>query len=353
LEISYALNGRYPFLFNSFPLLQKLSITSISLKWDLEMLAGLPLLKELDCDGNVITDGSSVGNIRSLRVLKDTLEKVTMANNHSVEGNLMDLADFPQLKKLDLSYTNITVDIRDIGNGDFSKLGELKIEPSSNGSLSGLVTGNIRSLRVLKDTLQKLSFDGCGNVDGNFMALADFPRLKELTLRETAVTGDIQDIGQSDFSSLESLNLPKGVYGGCGYELQLISDAPELIRAVYLLKKQRPTLKYHWYGKLSEDSPDWYEQMNEESTAPPFLISLVVAGTRIGYQWENEGFFPQYCEVNWLDPEPDKDSSDYAKYVEELQEIEEYQADSSNGADFYEGFHQPPTQEEYIALCVY
>jgi hypothetical protein len=317
------------------------------------MLAGLPLLKELDCDGNVITDGSSIGNIRSLRVLKDTLEKVTMANNHSVEGNLMDLADFPQLKKLDLSYTNITVDIRDIGNGDFSKLGELKIETSSNGSLSGLVTGNIRSLRVLKDTLQKLSFDGCGNVDGNFMALADFPRLKELTLRETAVTGDIQDIGQSDFSSLESLNLPKGVYGGCGYELQLISDAPELIRAVYLLKKQRPTLKYHWYGKLSEDSPDWYEQMNEESTAPPFLISLVVAGTRIGYQWENEGFFPQYCEVNWLDPEPYKDSSDYAKYVEELQEIEEYQADSSNGADFYEGFHQPPTQEEYIALCVY
>ena len=158
LEICYALNGRYPFLFNSFPLLQKLSITSDTsfgsgLKWDLGMLAGLPLLKELDCDGYLITDRSSIGNIRSLRVLKDTLEKVTMAS-HSVEGNLMDLADFPQLKKLDLSYTNITVDIRDIGNGDFSKLGELKIEPTSTGSLSGLVTGNIRSLRVLKDTLQ-------------------------------------------------------------------------------------------------------------------------------------------------------------------------------------------------------
>jgi hypothetical protein len=310
-----------------------------------------PLLKELDCDGYLITDRSSIGNIRSLRVLKDTLEKVTMAS-HSVEGNLMDLADFPQLKKLDLSYTNITVDIRDIGNGDFSKLGELKIEATSTGSLSGLVTGNIRSLRVLKDTLQKLSFDGCPNVDGNFMALADFSRLKELVLRGTAVTGDIRDIGKHDFSSLEYINLPKGVYGGQDYELQLISDAPELIRAVYLLKKKRPALKYYyWSGKLSEDSPDWYEQMNEESLAPPFLISLVVAGTRIGYQWRNDGFFPQYCEVNWLDPEPDKDSSDYAKYVEELQEIEEYQADSSNEADFYEGFHQPPTQEEYIALC--
>ena len=46
----------------------------------------------------------------------------------------------------------------------------------------------------------------------------------------------------------------------------------------------------------------------------------------------------------WIDPEPDKDSSDYAKYVEELQEIE-------NEVDLYKGFHQPPTEEEYIALC--
>jgi len=83
--------------------------------------------------------------------------------------------------------------------------------------------------------------------------------------------------------------------------------------------------------------------MNEESEAPPFLISLIEAGTRIGYQWENEAFSRQYCEVNWLDPEPDKDSSDYAKYVEELREIEHL--------SFYEGFHQPPTQEEYIVLC--
>jgi hypothetical protein len=48
LTIDHAgLNGRYPVLFNSFPLLQKLSIKHCHhlLKWDLEMLAGLPLLK--------------------------------------------------------------------------------------------------------------------------------------------------------------------------------------------------------------------------------------------------------------------------------------------------------------------
>ena len=39
------LNGRYPVLFN-FPLLQKLSIWDChDLKWDLELLAGMPVLK--------------------------------------------------------------------------------------------------------------------------------------------------------------------------------------------------------------------------------------------------------------------------------------------------------------------
>jgi hypothetical protein len=155
LEIERAaLNGRYPVLFN-FPLLQKLSIKYTSLKFDLEMLAELSLLKELECTGS----SCLAGNISSLRVLKDTLEKVEIFNCSGVEGNLMDLADFPHLKELDLN--------------------------------------------------------------------------------ETDVTGDIRDIGENDFSSLEHLVLPKGVYGGNKYELQRISDAPDVVRAVYLFKKHR------------------------------------------------------------------------------------------------------------------
>ena len=141
------LNGRYPVLFN-FPLLQELRIMYCpSLKWDLEMLAGLPSLKELHC-------------------------------------------------------------------------------PSNN------LTGNISSLRVLKNTLEKVAITDCSNVEGNFMDLADFPRLKELNLLDTAVTGDIRDIGVNDFSSLECLDLPKRVYGGIGCEFRRISDAPDLIRSL-------------------------------------------------------------------------------------------------------------------------
>jgi hypothetical protein len=52
------LNGRYPALFD-FPFLQKLTISDFNdcsiLKWDLEMLSGLPSLKELDCCDMIIT----------------------------------------------------------------------------------------------------------------------------------------------------------------------------------------------------------------------------------------------------------------------------------------------------------
>jgi hypothetical protein len=263
------LNGRYPVFFN-FPFLQKLSIIGVyGLKFDLDMLAGLPSLKELEC--------------------------------------------------------------------------------WSNDSL----TGNINSLRVLKDTLQNLNIDECYGVDGNFMDLADFPHLKELTLGRTHVTGDIRDIRENDFSSLEYLELPYGVCGGKGYELQNIADASDLVRAVYLLEKQRPGL-FHlevWYVKLSGDSPDWYESAEEDDQEPPFSIQLVQAGSRIGYRWTSNYFsrglericFSKPCEVNWLDPEPNRESIGYKEYIAEKRKLDRM-------VELYKGFYEPPTEEEYTRL---
>ncbi len=262
IDANASLNGRYPFLFNSFPLLQRLSIQNCSyLKWDLEMLAGFPLLKELDCCDNEL-----------------------------------------------------------------------------------YMTGNTSSLRVLKDTLEKVKIYNCQYVEGNFMDLADFPHLKELDLHDTDVTGDIRDIGENDFSLLECrLGLPKGVYGADGYELQRISNAPDLIRTLYLLQKQRPTLfddgRIPWFGRLSQDSPDWYDTERDDV---PFDIVLFQAGSRVGYRWESEGG-KHACEMNWLDPEPDRESSNYEEYIEVSQKID-------SPVTFYKGFHQPPTEEEYNGL---
>ena len=275
------LNGRYPALFN-FPFLQKLSIVGCTfLKWDLEMLGGLSLLKELDCNGNC-----------------------------------------------DL-------------------------------------TGNISSLRVLKDTLAHVWMGSCGNIEGNFMDLADFPHLKKLDLDRTPVTGDIRDIGENDFSSLEELDLPDGVYGGKGCELQSISDAPDLVRAVYLFEKQRPKLlnlgmtTFHatdppiWYAKLSEDSPDRYESAEEDNhfwrKEPPFYIRFVQAGPRIGYRWASHYHihgclcFIKPCEVNWLDPEPNRESIGYKEYKAEKRKLDRM-------VELYKGFYEPPTEEEYTRL---
>jgi hypothetical protein len=192
------LNGRYPSLFN-FPLLQSLNVNYCpNLKWDLEMLAGLPLLKELD----FVYNDNLTGNIKSLRVLKDTLTHVTIEDSYRVVGNFMDLADFPKLKHLDL--------------------------------------------------------------------------------RHTAVIGDIREVGEQDFSALIELALPDTVYGGTGYEFQCISDAHDIISTLYTIKKQRPTLQIDWYGKLSEDSPDWYEGFEGSDDTPPFSIRFVQAGSRVG-----------------------------------------------------------------------
>jgi hypothetical protein len=260
LDINLApLNGTYPVLFN-FPLLEKLSIQHcFRLKVDLEMLAGgLPMLKELTCNG----------------IIEPDISKSTAA-------------------------------------------------------------GNISSLRVLKETLEKLNLSGCVNVEGNFMDLADFPHLKELYLFDTSVTGDIRDIGETDFSTLAQLYLPKGVYGGTGYELHRTSDARELIKALYLFKKQRPSLLFYGHGRLSNDSPDnpfseliiemrRNEEILSEDDEPSVRIQLVEAGPRIGCQWVSghEDLGLDIGKVLWIDPEPDRESSDYQTYIEELREIE-------------------------------
>jgi hypothetical protein len=257
-------SGRHPFLFSSFPLLQKLSIHCVGLKWDLGMLAGFPILKELEC-----TSGFCL-------------------------------------------------------------------------------TGNINSLRVLSGTLRKVKIHNCENVKGNFMDLADFPHLKELDLDgDTAVTGDIRDIGENNFLTLTKLTLPRTVYGGRGYEFKRISDAPELIRTLYLFKKQRPGLAMlvKWYARLSDDSSDRYPDGHDGHRLDPsralfndapFDVCFIKAGSRIGYRWESEGGIP--CEVNWLDPEP-RGGDD----LKRLQEIEKH-------VETYKGFHQPPTEEEYNRL---
>eukprot|EP00984_Skeletonema_dohrnii_P012948 scaffold5305_cov68-Skeletonema_dohrnii-CCMP3373.AAC.1 len=296
-ESNAPLSGRYPFLFN-FSLLMKLSIgppddadrgvnlfCPCSIRWDLEDLRGLRFLKELHCNGSRYLSG----NIRSLRVLKDTLEKVVIMN-----------------------------------------CGSQFVFRSSS-------------------------------VEGNFMDLADFPLLKVLNLTESAVTGDIGQIGQNDFMAIETIELPSGVYGGTYYKFQRISDVPGVVHAIYRLMKRTPTIfrDFHLRNsqhqlllwKLSADSSDFYRQNYQHRNGfirPPFNVGFVRVGSRLGWCWYSGDLWSVRdgclsCEINWLDPEPSSECSDYELYVKELQDVQKFMR-------FYRGFHLPPTEMEYNQL---
>eukprot|EP00984_Skeletonema_dohrnii_P002894 scaffold983_cov96-Skeletonema_dohrnii-CCMP3373.AAC.1 len=214
------------------------------------------------------------------------------------------------------------------------------------------MSGNLSSLRVLKDNLQQVVISGCRNVAGNFMDLADFPRLRVLDLRSTTVTGDIRNIRDNDFKALEELFLPRTVYGGSRYEFQSIAEVSVFMSQIYPLAK-RFSLSRSW--RLSEESPDWYDDPNEvddesdrkEYQIPPPFVCELLRGTRIGWRWrcnfpdtriyfydminpidpdgEDEQNDPledvevtSSCEINWLEPEPDRESTDYEKYTDQL-----------------------------------
>ncbi len=271
LKLGGGLNGRYPALFN-FPLLQVLDITCNLFKWDLDMLVGLPSLKELRCNYG----GKLSGNIKSLSVLKRTLKVIELYECNEIEGKFTDLAGFPNLKSFELHY--------------------------------------------------------CSNV-----------------------TGDIRNLGSSDFRKLTKLELSSGVIGGKDYQFQRVSDVPSVIDAIYRLSRRNPSPfpdfnEYHLYRtwKLSRDSPDWYDAVGQQGMpSPPHTVGFVRVGSRLGWRWSSPsryGTSKNSCEVNWLDPEPGRESSGYEDYIRELESIQD-------DIFCFEGYYQPPTAEEYNRLC--
>ena len=62
----------------------------------------------------------------------------------------------------------------------------------------------------------------------------------------------------------------------------------------------------------------------------------------MGWRWKN--FQGDMCEINWIDPEPEKGTEKYESYAQDLIYV-------TRKSDFYKGYHQPPTEEAYKELC--
>lgn len=269
-----------------------------------------------------------ISNFTKLRSL--TIEPLV-----SLDGRYPCLFNFPLLERLDM--TRVLYMKWELGMlSGFPSLKELHVR------CSPFLRGSVGTLRALKNTLEQVTITDCDNIRGNFMDLADFPRLTHLNLKSTAVTGDVREISGNDFLRLRRIILPKTVVGGWGYHFQSISEVPSVVNALYQCVKRDldRTLFNGWCGYLSRESPDWYDGYHDYNCPDhPFTINIVQIGPRVGWRWTNEE--RDSCEINWLDPEPVNTSY---SYIEELQCIKKE-------IDFYKGYYEPPTELEYNRLC--
>eukprot|EP00985_Skeletonema_marinoi_P020501 scaffold12212_cov86-Skeletonema_marinoi.AAC.3 len=281
---------------------------------------------------------STFTKLRSLEIIRSPLN-----------GRYPVLFNYPLLERLEIQYC------RNL-KWDHSSLTGLPSLKELNVDTSDSLTGNINSLRVLKATLEKVHIRNC-KIEGDFMDLADFPRLKSLTLYYcSGVTGDVREIGENDFPVLERLHLGEGAISSTRHEFQRIADVPSAAEAIYRLNRRDPPLikivknsdYLDWNWSLSRDSPEWYAKNDKAGhPPPPLFVDFVRAGSRVGWRWKakvRNNKNSNTCEINWLDPEPDRESNDYDVYTRELQSIQE-------DVFCFEGYHQPPTEEEYKRLC--
>jgi len=115
--------GSYPFLFQ-FQHLKSLDLRGNTLlTWDLQLLSAMPCLENLSCTSNF----ALTGDLRSLRVLKDSLASVNLKDCERVTGLLDELYDFPHLRELNLEETLVAGDVRTIGETDLVALKQLDI----------------------------------------------------------------------------------------------------------------------------------------------------------------------------------------------------------------------------------
>ena len=116
-----------------------------------------------------------------------------------LNGRYSALFNFPLLQELYIAQCeHLKVDLDTLGRLPLLK--KLSLVDHLN------LTGDLNSLRSLKNTLEEIDFDGCSNVCGKLIDLADFYHLRKLHLRATNVTGGFRDIHH--LPAMENLFFP-------------------------------------------------------------------------------------------------------------------------------------------------
>lgn len=246
------------------------------------------------------------------------------------------LFNFPKLRVLNIGYASDLIWDLEMLSG-LPVLEELLIWDNPR------LTGDVKNLEIVKDTIRKIKLAGCEKVVGNLLYLSSFPQLEELHLWGTSVTGDLRQMPSNGFQKLQKMQLNT-------VTIDHIDDATDFTNAICPHVKRAPGLfKFgapnygHQSFELSPNSNDFYPS---PSVPAPFLLEIVKAGCRFGWRWTNTTSCSSKhdCEINWFDPEPSEDTDGNEDYQTELQALQKF-------VILYKGFHKPPTEDEYERIC--
>ena len=91
---------------------------------------------------------------------------------------------------------------------------------------------------------------------------------------------------------------------------------------------------------LSHESSDYYHGI-VGGVQPPLSLEIITVGPRAGWRWMTRT--NDFCDVTWLDLEPNANTDGHKLYRDVLEYFEE----STQFSCVYKGLTVPPTEEEY------
>lgn len=222
---------RFPAPFE-FPRLRKLRLSNVDgLTLDLGSLSGFPVLEDLYCS-NI---RHLRGGIECLRPLQSTLRVVAIKSCPGVNGDFMDLADFPGLETLEIKDAPVGGDVRKLKDRDFPALKHLSLPTGAYGF-------------------------------GIFARVADAPEVMRAFCRLGKRNGTVIDGGRRWYLSDDSVDR----YGIDVFSLLVPPFEIELVRAGprvgwrWTNGQRRGCCEINWYGDdPPEGSDDREEYLND------------------------------------------------------------------------------------------
>mmetsp|Transcript_28009 Transcript_28009/g.56727 ORF Transcript_28009/g.56727 Transcript_28009/m.56727 type:complete len:454 (-) Transcript_28009:552-1913(-) len=151
MRANICLNGSFPVLYDLRGL-QKLELFRQSrFRLDLHALSpNLSNLRHLKCVGG----REIVGNLGTLRPLRDTLETLLLTSQQTLTGSIMDIADFSRLRVILLrNCIGVEGDIRDIRPQHFPSL---KVMDLMNTSVHGVTIESVADATAIMSTWGRL-----------------------------------------------------------------------------------------------------------------------------------------------------------------------------------------------------